>query len=170
MIRIAIADKTNFFPDSLDNFDRFQVVTNVYRLLDGRLTLLRNPFTETWSPERRREKAAEILSGEYRSYCAFEDDRVVGELMLVPEPYEGRLIIDSFHVSRECRRKGVGRALFQTAAADARSCGAHALYISACSAEETIDFYLAMGCAPSKHPIPTYAEDEPCDIQMECPV
>lgn len=49
----------------------------------------------------------------------------------------------------------------------ARRHGAAALYISACSAEETIAFYLAMGCRLSPSPIPAMAQDEPWDIQLE---
>ena len=41
-------------------------------------------------------------------------------------------------------------------------------YASCCSAEETIDFYKAMGFRLSEHPIPSCVEDEPFDIQMEC--
>lgn len=167
MIRIEQADRNNFTLTSLDLFDRFQEVRNVFRLVDGKLVLRYNPFTDDWSAERRREKAGEILSGDFITYCAYDGDRVVGEIMLVPEFDGGRMITDSFHVSRDRRREGIGRMLFDRAAAEARSRGASALYISACSAEETIGFYLAMGCVPSENPIASYAEDEPCDIQME---
>lgn len=167
-MKIKLVNKSNFNRESLNDFDRFQVVNNIYKLVDGRLVLAFHPFTETWSPERKHEKADEILSGEYITYCAFDDERVVGEIMIVPELNQNRLIIDSFHVSGDFRRQGVGRALFQTVAEKAREMGAEALYMSACSAEETIRFYLAMGCKPSENPIPEYAEAEPFDIQMEC--
>lgn len=169
-MEIKLADKSNFTLSSLDAFQRFQTVTRVYRLTGEGLTPVYNPFTEDWSPERRREKAKEILSGRFITHLAFEDGRVVGEIMLVPEPDNGRLIIDSFHVSGECRRRGIGRALLSAAENTAREKGAKALYASACSAEETINFYLAMGFAPADNPIPAYAEDEPCDIQMEKPL
>lgn len=167
MIRIELADQTNFTASSLDAFDRFQKVSLVYRLRGGALTPVSVPFTEDWSPARKREKAAEILSGAYITYCAFEDARVVGEIMLVPELNEGRLIIDSFHVSGDRRRRGIGRALLGKAVEEAEKRGARALYASACSAKETIDFYTALGFLPSERPIRAYAEDEPCDIQME---
>ena len=80
---------------------------------------------------------------------------------------ERRMIVDSFHVSADQRRRGLGRRLFETAKAEVRKHGAVALYISACSAEETIRFYLAMGCRPSRDPIPTMVLDEPWDIQLE---
>ena len=167
MFEIKQADRSNFCETSMDAFDRLQEVQNVWRMENGRFVLKFQPFTETWSPERRREKAAEILSGRFTTFCAFDGDAVVGEIMLLPELNENRLIIDSFHVSRAYRRHGIGRRLLETAAAYARSRGASALYASCCSAEETIAFYRAMGFRPSEHPIPSCVEDEPFDIQME---
>lgn len=167
MIEIKRADRNNFCETSLDLFDRSQEVQNVWRMENGRLVLTFQPFSETWSPEQRRKKAGEILSGRYITFCAFEGDAVVGEIMLIPELNEDRLIIDSFHVSRPFRRRGIGRRLLETAAEYARGRGASALYASCCSAEETIDFYRAMGFRLSEHPIPSRVEDEPFDIQME---
>ena len=167
-IEIKQADNNNFNAFSMNSFDRFQEVKNVYRPENGRLVLKYHPFTETWSPERKLEKAGEILSGKFITYCAFSGQTVVGEIMLIPELDNGRLIIDSFHVSRELRRCGIGRRLLEAAADYARSRGAQALYASCCSAEETVKFYTAMGFKPSENPIRSCVEDEPFDIQMEC--
>ena len=167
MIEIKQADTSNFNEFSMDSFDRYQEVQNVFRMENGKLVLKKQPFTETWSVGRRREKAAEILSGEYITFCAFDGDSVVGEIMLLPKLNENRLIIDSFHVSRDYRRHGIGRRLVETARDCAKSRGAEALYASCCSAEETIRFYYAMGFEPSEHPIPSCVEEEPFDIQME---
>ena len=167
MFEVKQADRSNFNELSMDSFDRFQRVRNVYRMENGQLVLKRHPFTETWSSERKREKAAEILSGGFVTFCAFDGEKVVGEIMLVPELNENRLMIDSFHVSREYRRHGIGRRLMDAACYNAQNSGAKALYASCCPAEETICFYRAMGFAPSKHPIPSCVADEPFDIQME---
>lgn len=94
--------------------------------------------------------------------------RVVGLLLLLPELDCGRMIVDSFHVSAERRRQGIGRALCTAAKEEALRRGAHALYVSACPAQETIDFYRAMGFTVSRRPIRSRVEDEPYDIQMEC--
>ena len=169
-IEIKPADKSNFTEFSMDSFDRFQEVRNVYRIENGILVLKNHPFTETWSPERKREKASEILSGQYITYCAFDGNTVVGEIMLKPELNENRMIIESFHVSRDCRGHGIGRRMIETVTDYAKSRGAKALYTSCCSAEETIAFYMAMGFRPSAHPIPSCVRDEPFDIQMEFPI
>jgi len=154
----------------MDDFIRYQEVTQCWRVVDGELKLMDIAFTEDWSPERRRKKAAEILSGKYITYCAFDDDRVVGAILLIPELNKGRMIVDSYHVSADCRRMGIGRMLADAAKQEARNRGAHALYMSCCSSKETIAFYRAIGCQMSKDPIPEYAESEPCDLQMECPL
>lgn len=169
-MEIRLADKSNFNRDSLRDFRRYQEVKNVYRLHDGQLTLVSNPFTEDWDPQRRLEKAEEICSGRFITYCAFEGERVVGEIMLRPLLHKGRLIIDSFHVSEEYRRQGIGTALWEAAKKEAFRRGARALYASCCSAEETIRFYTAVGFRLSDDPIASCVEEEPFDIQMECPI
>lgn len=167
-LEIKLIDSHNFTRDSLKGFRRYQEVKNVYRLQNGNLTLVCNSFTEDWDAARLIEKAEEMLSGRYVTYYAYEDNRVVGEIMLIPTLNKGRLIIDSFHVSSDCRRSGIGRALFEAARQEALKRGAHALYASCCSAEETIDFYSAMGFRLSSDPIPSLAEAEPYDLQMDC--
>ena len=165
-LEIKLADKNNFGRNSLNDFRRYQEVKNVYRLKYGQLRLVYNPFTEDWDDERRIEKAEEILSGQYVTYCAFEGNRVVGEIMLLPRLNKDRLIIDSFNVSSDYRRRGIGRALLDAARQEALKRGAHALYASCCSAEETIRFYTAMGFRLSADPVDSCIEDEPYDLQM----
>ena len=109
MIVIKQADRDNFSETSMDLFDRYQEVRNVFRMESGKLVLKKEPFTEAWSPDRKREKAAEILSGKYITFCAFDGDSVIGEIMLRPELNDNRLIIDSLHVFREYRQRGIGR-------------------------------------------------------------
>lgn len=169
-MEIKLVDQTNFNRDSLKSFQRYQEVKSVYRLQAGELTLVYNPFSEDWDDARRIEKAEEILSGRFVAYCAFEENRVVGEIMLLPQLNKGRLRIDSFHVSTDCRRRGIGRALLEAARREAQRRGAHALYASCCSSEETINFYRAMGFRLSADPIPSCVEDEPFDLQMECEI
>ena len=145
-------------------------IVQVYRLMDGQLQLVSLTFMEDWSLSRRREKAQEVLRGQHIVYGALANGEVVGMLMLLPSLDHGRMVIDSFHVSANHRRNGIGRALFEAAKAEAIRRGANALYASACSARETIDFYRAMGFNISSNPIPACAVEEPCDIQMECSI
>ena len=162
-------NRYNFTRESLDVFFRYQVVKNVYRVKEGEMYLAYRPFVEIWTLERKREKAAEILAGDHIVYGAFEKNGdIVGILLLLPVLEHDRMILDSFHVSTHKRRQGIGRALFAAAKEEAIRCGAKVLYVSACSARETIDFYTAMGFTLSPHPIRCCVEAEPYDIQMEC--
>lgn len=168
-MEIALINRYNFTRESLDVFSRYQVVKNVYRVKEGEMYLAYRPFVEIWTLERKREKAAEILAGDHIVYGAFEKNGdIVGILLLLPVLEHDRMILDSFHVSTHKRRQGIGRALFAAAKEEAIQCGAKVLYVSACSARETIDFYTAMGFTLSPHPIRCCVEAEPYDIQMEC--
>ena len=160
----------NFTPASLDGFDRFQEVTEVWRRVEGAYRLVRAPFTEEWSPARRREKAAEVLSGDYIAYGAVAEGRIVGLLLLEKQLRGRRMVVSSLHVDRGFRHGGLGRMLFRRAMEEGRRAGAAELYISACSARETIAFYRAMGCVPANPVIPELAEAEPCDLQLVCPL
>lgn len=44
----------------------------MYRVKEGEMYLAYRPFVETWTLERKREKAAEILAGDHIVYGAFE--------------------------------------------------------------------------------------------------
>lgn len=162
--------RDNFALTSLDAFVRTQPVTEVYRKIGGEYQLVRAPFTDDWTPARKREKAAELLSGACTAYGAWLDGRLAGFIQLSNALNNGRLVVDSLHVSQNARRHGIGRALFAQALAEARARGAGRLYFSACSARETISFYLAMGCRLTDDPIPEAVEAEPFDLQLVCDV
>ena len=78
------------------------------------------------------------------------------------------MILDMMQVSAECRGQGVGRRLFNIGMEEARKAGAEVLYISACSSQEMIVFYKAMGAQLTDNSIKEIAEDEPADLQMVC--
>jgi len=111
-----------------------------------------------------------ISSCDYITYVAFENDKVVGFIGLLRQLNGPYMILDMMQVSSECRGQGVGRQLFELGKAEARKAGAEALYISACSSEETIAFYRAMGSDLASNPIKEIDEEEPCDLQMICPI
>ena len=61
VLEIKLVDRNNFTRDSLKGFRRYQEVKNVYRLQNGKLTLVSNPFTEDWDDARLIEKAEHIF-------------------------------------------------------------------------------------------------------------
>ena len=168
MISIEMLSTENFKPDSLDNYQRKHDVKKVYRKHNGEYILVDCVYTEDWDMEKRRSVAKDISSDDYITYLAIENDEVVGFIGLIKDLVEPYMILDLMKVSATCRRQGIGRKLFDVGKEEARKAGAEALYISACSSEETIAFYKAMGAKLTDCPIKVFAEAEPYDLQMVC--
>lgn len=170
MIRIEPLSSANFRPDALDRYQRRQEVRRVYRKINETYTLVDCPYTEDWDLPKRRAVAQALASDAMITWLALREDEVVGFVSLVRALNGPYMLLDLMHVSACCRGQGVGRQLFAVAREEARRAGAQALYISACSSEETIAFYRAMGAEVTDHPIPDIAEAEPFDLQMVCPL
>ena len=170
MIKIELLSDKNFCLRSLDAYDRKQDVEKVYRRIDGDYALVECRYTEDWDLNKKRSVAKKISSDEYITYIALKNDKVVGFIGLLKQRNGPYMILDMMQVSSECRGQGIGRRLFEAGKDEARKNGAEALYISACSSEETIAFYRAMGSDLASDPIKEIAEEEPFDLQMICPV
>ena len=170
MITIERITKDNFSESSLDGYVRTHHVTRVWRRVNGEYALAEQPYTEDWSAQRKREIARRIMGDDMAAFAAFDGGRAVGFVSLEKALVGGRMILDMMHVSAEYRGSGTGRRLFEQARAEALSAGARELYISACSSEETVAFYRAMGAYITGDPIESIARDEPFDLQMVCPL
>jgi len=170
LIKIELLSETNFCLKSLDLYNRKQDVNKVYRSINGEYELVECEYTEDWDLNKKRSVAKQISSDKYITYLALQNGMVVGFIGLLRKLNGPYMVLDMMQVSSECRGQGVGRQLFELGKAEARKAGANALYISACSSEETIAFYRAMGCKLARNPIKEIAEDEPFDIQMICSV
>ena len=170
MIRIELLSETNFCLNSLDSYNRKHNVNKVYRRIGGEYALVECKYTEDWDLDEKRAIAKKICSDGYITYIALDNDKVVGFIGLLRKLSGPYMILDMMHVSSEYRGQGVGRKLFEAGKEEARKAGAEALYISACSSEETIAFYRAMGSDLASNPIKEMAEKEPFDLQMICPV
>jgi len=169
-IKIELLSEKNFSLKSLDFYNRKQDVNKVYRRINGEYELVECKYTEDWDLNKKRSVAKLISGDEHITYIALEKDKVVGFIGLLKRLRGPYMILDMLHVSSECRGQGIGRKLFEAGKAEARKAGAEALYISACSSEETIAFYRAMGTDLASNPIKEIAEEEPFDLQMICPV
>lgn len=170
LIKIELLSETNFCIKSLDMFNRKQDVNKVYRRTDGDYALVECKYTEDWDLNKKRSVAKRISSDECIAYLALENDKVVGFIGLLKQLKGPYMILDMMQVSSEYRGQGIGRRLFEAGRYEAEKRGAEALYISACSSEETIAFYKAMGSGPAVKPINEIAREEPFDLQMTCPV
>lgn len=170
MIKIERLSKENFSENELDSYIRTHEVKKVYRKQGEEYVLVECPYTEDWNLERKREVARNISSEDYITYLALDDNRVVGFIGLKKKLVDDYMILDMMHISSQYRGKGIGRQLFDLGKEEAKKAGVKELYISACSSEETIAFYRAMGAELTKNPIKEMAEKEPYDLQMTCPV
>ena len=160
-------------PSFLDGFERRQEVMLCYRRSGKGWEVRPDPFLDDWS-EEERAAVVKTLQETAKSggfvQAAFFEGRTVGFAAVCKQPLGKKreyLDLSELHVSREWRRRGVGRRLFQAAAAWAKEHGAEKLYISAHSAVETQVFYRSLGCTDAVWEDKRHVEKEPFDCQLE---
>lgn len=168
MVEIQLLTKENMTERSLDNFCRTQSVKREFRLINNEYILVDCDWVMDWSLEKKQVVAKSLLSNDYTAFGVLEKGRVIGFVSVETILRGEFLVLDMIQVSQSYRNKGLGRMLFQIARTRAQEMGAKQLYISACSSEETIAFYKAMGCKLAINPITSIVEDEPMDVQMIC--
>jgi GNAT superfamily N-acetyltransferase len=157
------------------NIDRSEMVDNIYRFENGTLVLRPHHFNVPGWPPGAAEKSTPILVDCFDRggwfHGAFEGTELVGVVVLENKPIGKRkdqLQLKFLHVSRPYRNSGLGTQLFERAKAAARERGARRIYVSATPSENTVNFYLGLGCAVAAEPDPELFELEPEDIHLEC--
>ena len=157
------------------NIDRSELVENIYRFQNGNLVLRPHHHDLPGWPPGEAEKSTPILRDCFDRggwfYGAFEGGELVGVVVLDNKrigKFKDQLQLKFLHVSRPYRQKGLGTRLFELAKASARSRGAKRLYISASPSENTVNFYLRLGCAVAAEPDRELFDLEPEDIHLEC--
>lgn len=155
------------------SLDRREVIDNIYYLVDGRLELRPEHYNMRGWPPNATESTPTLLDCYDRGgwcYGLFDGATLAGVAMLeskfIGAP-EDMLQLLFLHVGYGYRDRGLGRQLFQQAAAVARARGARRMYISATPSEHTIHFYLGLGCVLSPAPDPELLALEPEDIHLE---
>lgn len=165
---------TDIGPDFLKGYCRYQEVDRVWRKRGERYELVSEPFVDDWdAPTTARVVGIcrECAASGGLVAAVFDGMAVAAFVVLARQPFGSRkqyADLLEMQVSRPYRRKGLGRLLFRLCAEQAWAWGAEKLYISAHSAEQPQAFYRAMGCTLAEEINPVHAEQEPCDIQMEC--
>jgi len=156
------------------NIDRREVVENVYYLSGGQLMLKPDYFDIQGWPPGDHEKYTPIGQDCFRRggafFGAFTSGKIVGAAILESKfigKEKDQLQIPFLHVSRDFRGQGLGRRLFEIASRTARQRGAKRLYISATPSENTIRFYINMGCILASEIDPHLYALEPEDIHLE---
>jgi predicted N-acetyltransferase YhbS len=157
------------------NIDRSEMIENIYRFENGTLVLRPHHVDVTGWPPGKAEKSTPILLDCFDRggwfHGAFDEAELVGVVVLDSKRIgkdKDQLQLKFLHVSNSYRNSGLGTQLFELAKAAARERGARRLYISASASENTVNFYLRLGCAVAAEPDPELFELEPEDIHLEC--
>ena len=101
---------------------------------------------------------------------AFENGVLVGVAILERKfigTQNDTLQLKFLHVSRDYRKQGLGATLFNRAVEKAKTLGAKKLYISATPSENTINYYLRLGCILAAEINLELFALEPEDIHLE---
>lgn len=160
-------------PKLFDSFVRHQKVTKCRRKLNGEWTVVENPFTDDWTEDEYRILVTclkNTVSTGGLVCGAFYRGALKGFVSVESALFGGAhryMDLSSMHVSEDMRGQGIGRKLFERAAAWAGRMGADKLYISSHSAVETQAFYQSMGCVEAKLYHREHVEREPFDCQLE---
>ncbi len=154
--------------------DRREVINKIYHLKNGKLDLKSEHFDmHGWPPGEPEHYTPFLLNcfdhgGHF--WGAFSGDLLIGTVVL-----ENRFIgsakdtlqMKFLHVSNNFREQGLGKKLFLLAAEKAIELEAKKLYISATPSENTVNFYLNLGCVLASEIDQELFELEPDDIPLE---
>jgi len=154
--------------------DRREVIENIYYLRDGKLVLETEHYEMQGWPPGEAEQYTPILLNCYDRggffWGAFEDDTLVGVSVLESKfigSGQDMLQLTFLQVNRDCRGQGLGTKLFNLAVEKAKALGARKLYISATPSENTVDYYMRLGCVLATEVDPELFALEPEDIHLE---
>ncbi len=154
--------------------DRREVIHNIYHLRDGELILVPEFFDMQGWPPGEAEHYTPILMDCFDRggtfWGVFEDGKLVGTAILESKWIGSKsdtLQLKFLHVSRGQRKQGLGTKLFQLAVEHASSLGAKKLYISATPSENTINYYMRLGCVLATELDSELFALEPEDIHLE---
>jgi GNAT superfamily N-acetyltransferase len=158
----------------LAQIDRTEAIAGIYYVRQGSLVLEDEHWdVPDWRPAEKERRIAALQAdydGGYLFYGAFDGPCLVGMAVLDPHPLPtgaDRLNLAGLWVSHPHRGHGVGRALVQRAAEEARARGARSLYASATPSERTVGFYRSIGFEVAEVVDPDLYSMEPEDIHME---
>ena len=155
--------------------DRREIIENIYHLRDGKLVLEPEYFdAQGWPPGEAELYTPILLDCFDRGgifWGAFEEDGKIIGVSVLESKFIGAnhdtLQLKFLHVSHGVRKQGLGKKLFNLAVEKAKSSGARKLYISATPSENTVNYYMRLGCALATEIDVELFALEPEDIHLE---
>ncbi|QNO14560.1 GNAT family N-acetyltransferase [Alkalicella caledoniensis] len=158
----------------LQEINRREIAEKIYLYIEGKLVLKERFYDiKGWHPQEV-EKYIGVLNQihERGGYIigAFDGDIICG-IAALDNVFFGQskayLNFDKLYVSYEYRGKGIGRKLMEICCQKAKELGAKKLYVSSSEFENTVNFYIGMGCTIVEEYIKEKQELEPEDIHLE---
>lgn len=156
------------------SIDRREVINDVYHFENGTIVLKKEHYDMPGWPKGEPEMYTPVFEACYDHsgwfYGLFDNGRLIG-VVILDSHFIGKnrdqLQLKFLHLSRPYRNQGWGKHLFDLAKVEARNRGANYLYISATPSENTVNFYLGLGCIVTKEPDPDLLALEPEDIHLQ---
>jgi predicted N-acetyltransferase YhbS len=171
---LLIRELTRDEVENVWEIDRSEVIEGVYYLEGGELVLKAEHYDmRGWPPGEPALYTPMLYDCFDRGgifYGAFDAAGMVGAAVLESKFLGGQgdqLQLKFLHVSRAYRGQGLGKTLFEKAVERAQEMGARKLYISATPSENTVTFYLNLGCVIAQEVDAELFELEPEDIHLE---
>jgi len=157
----------------IKEIDASQYIDKAWREVDGHRQLVAINYLDPDWPNGFQEHLdglKDTLKNEGLVLGAFDGNTLVGVLSL-KRPTFGRrntyVLLDQLFISKNMRGQGIGHSLFFKAAETARLWNANKFYICAGSAEETINFYMTIGCQTVDELNQELYEQDPRDMHLE---
>jgi predicted N-acetyltransferase YhbS len=173
-LRMKICQLTRNEIHMIGQIDRSEVIEHIYYLRDGNLVLEPEYYDmHGWPPGEPDTLIPGFLECFDRGgsfWGAFEEDRLVG-IAVLENKFIGSardtLQMKFLQISRDFRKQGLGRELFWLTAQKALELGAKKMYVSATPSENTVNFYMRLGCIPATEIDEELFQLEPEDIHLE---
>ena len=166
--------KDDLSPCLLKPFNRYQHVSRRMIYEDGRWVYKDVNRIRQWDEEDKNEMLAHFShcldTGDFVWASFDEKDKLIAFASLSSSFWgsdKQYLQLMQMAVSKEFRRKGLARDLFNLCAGKAKDLGAKKLYISTNPSEQSQLFYKSVGCVDAVEINKKLAELEPYDRQME---
>ncbi|BCN32695.1 GNAT family N-acetyltransferase [Anaeromicropila herbilytica] len=153
--------------------DASQYINRAWREIDGNRQLVDINYNDLDFPngfENHLKDLTETIKSGGIALGAFDNERLVGfgavNSKIFGEQYK-YVLLDQLFISNEYRGKRIGKKLFYMAAEEAKKWGAEKFYICAGSAEETVAFYISIGCEETKEINQELYQKDTRDYQLE---
>lgn len=160
--------------EKINEMNPAQYIGRAWREVEGKRQLVEINYQDPSWPngyEYHYDNLRETIQNGGEAIGAFDENNKLLGFGTINRDFFGKkfkyVLLDQLFISLEHRNRGIGKNLFMLCAKAAKKWKADKIYICAGSAEETIAFYFAMGCAEAVEINKELYEIDPRDYQLE---